>query len=312
MGARAAVSGSGQMKIDVERLSATLADRLGRSGLKFAPIDVACAWQVFKVTSPDGAPLFVKLADPARARQTRMFLTSVSAAPFLPQVVLDEPLAFDGYDLLVLDWMESTCVNAEDMSDAQFAAFADGCRSLSSVLAAYRGELRPVGEDDPDLQWSRLSAYAVRHPLAGRLLRPLLEIPVERRSYGSRALVTIHGDFQPRNYGFRGERFAAVFDFDALTTGLACEDAVYAFTERARRAELAAAKRRRLTELFLRLVGMSPWPKDEWFVAVNHARLRIAARRLDKHPDLPFVALDIAQRDRPLRRLAVALEGESC
>ena len=300
------------MKICVERLAAVLADRLGRAELKFVPINVACAWPVFKATSQDGVPLFVKLADPARARQTRAFLTSVPAASFLPRVVLDEPLPFDGHDVLVLDWMESKCVNAEDMSDAQFAAFADGCRSLSSVLAAYRGELRPVGEDDPDLQWEKLSAYAVRHPLVGRLLRPLLDVPAARRSYVSRARMTIHGDFQPKNYGVDGERFAAVFDFDALTTGLACEDAAYAFTERARRAELPAAKRRRLTGLFLRLVEASPWPKDEWIVAVNHARLRIAARRLDKHPDSLFVALDIARRDRPLAALVVALEGKSC
>ena len=203
-------------------------------------------------------------------------------------------------------------MNAEDMSDAQFASFVDGCRRLSSVLFAYRGELRPVGEDDPELQHAQLAAYAERHPLVGRLLRPLLDVPEARRTYGSRARATIHGDFQPKNYGFDGERFAAVFDFDALTTGLACEDAAYAFTERARRAELSAEKRRRLTELFLRFVGSSPWPKDEWLVAVNHARLRIAARRLDRHPDSPFVAFDIARRDRPLRKLAAALEGESC
>ena len=300
------------MKIDVERLAAALSDRLGRPGLKLEPLNVACAWPVFRATSPDGAPLFVKLADPSRARQTRAFLTSAPAAPFLPQVVLSEPLEFDGYDVLVLEWKEARCVNAEDMSDLQFASFVDGCRRLSSVLSAYRGELRPVGEEDPDLQHAKLAAYAERHPVVGRLLSPLLDVPEARRTYGSRARATIHGDFQPKNYGFDGERFAAVFDFDALTTGLACEDAAYAFTERARRAELPAAKRRRLTELFLRLVGTSPWPKDEWLVAVNHARLRIAARRLDRHPDSPFVALDIARRDRPLAVLAVALEGKTC
>ncbi len=299
------------MKIGVERLAATLSDRLGRPELKLAPIDVACAWPVFRATA-DGASLFVKLADPVHARKTRAFLSTVPAAPFLPRLVLDEPLAFDGYDALVLDWKESKCVNAEDMSDAQLASFAGGCRRLSCVLGACRGGLRPVGEDDPGLQWEKLSAYAARHPLVGRLLRPLLDVPAARRTYGNRTLVTIHGDFQPKNYGFDGGRFAAVFDFDALTTGLACEDAAYAFTERARRAELSAAKRRRLTELFLRLVRTSPWPRDEWIVAVNHARLRIAARRLDKHSDSSFVAFDIARRDRPLRRLSVALEEGTC
>lgn len=300
------------MRVDAERLAAVLADRLGRTELTLAPISVACAWPVFKATEADGVPLFVKLADPASARRTREFLASVPVAPFLPQVVLNEPLAFDGYDVLVLNWKDAKCVHAEDMSDRQFVAFADGCRRLSSVLASYRGGLRPIGEDDPNSQYALLAAYAEKHPLVGRLLRPLLEIPAPQRTYGDRELVTIHGDFQPKNYGFEGESFAAVFDFDALTTGLACEDAAYAFTERARRAELAAAKRRRLTELFLRLVGMSPWPKDEWLVAVSHARLRIATRRLGKHPDSPFVAFDIARRDRPLAAFAAALERGSC
>ena len=312
MGACAAVSGVGQMKVDVERLAAALSSRLGQSLSKLAPIDVACAWPVFKATVADGAPLFVKLANPAYARQTREFLAAMPSLPFLPQVVLADPLDFDGHDVLVLEWKKAKCVNAENMSDRQVVAFADGCRRLSAALSEYRGSVRAMGEDDPEIQYGKMSAYAVRHPIVGRLLKPMLSIPAVRRTYGGRRLVTIHGDFQPKNYGFDGERFAAVFDFDALTTGLACEDATYAFTERARRAELSAVKRRRLTELFLRFVGASPWPKDEWLVAVNHARLRIAARRLDKHPDSPFVAFDIARRDRPLRMLVAELEGESC
>lgn len=298
--------------MDLRILSTFLSDRLNLDVVELVSVDVKCAWPVFKATAANGAPLFVKLANPAFARQTREFLSAMPALSFLPRVILTEPFDFDGYDVLVLEWKEAKCVNAEDMSDKQFVAFAEGCKRLSAALSVYRGPVREMDEDDPEFQYGKVFAYAARHPLVGWLLRPLLDIPERERTYADRCLVTIHGDFQPKNYGFDGERFAAVFDFDALTTGLACEDAAYAFTERARRAELSSAKRRRLTELFLRLVEMSPWPKDEWIVAVNHARLRIAARRLDRHPDSPFVALDIARRDRPLRRLAAALEGETC
>ena len=58
-------------EVDTVQLAALLADRLRLVSLDLAPIDVKCAWPVFKATAADGAPLFVKLADPARARQTR-------------------------------------------------------------------------------------------------------------------------------------------------------------------------------------------------------------------------------------------------
>ena len=235
------------------------------------------------------------------------FLGSVSA-PFLPRPMLNGVLDFEGLSVLVLEWKEAVQINAEDITDAQFAGFLDGCRQLAKILSDYRGPVTPLAEEDsPRRQYERLVHFDLRHSLAGRLLKPLLTIPEAERSYGDRPLVTIHGDLQPKNYGFDGDRLAAIYDTDDLTQGLACEDAAYAFTERIRRSELSAAKRKRLTELFLRMVKISSWPKDEWLIAVNHARLRIAARRLESHPDSAFIAFDIARRDKPLRLLAKAL-----
>lgn len=295
-------------EVDTVRLAALLADRLRLVSLELAPIDVKCAWPVFKATAYGHEAMFVKLTSCAAADRALEFLESADC-PLLPKPLLDGHPDFGDYAVLCLEWKESARVNAEDMTDGQLAGFLDGCVMLSKVLSGYRGTVTPLAEEDsPRGQYERLRRYALRHRLAGRLLRALLEIPGAERLYGDRPLVTIHGDLQPRNYGFDGDRLAAVYDADDLTGGLACEDASYAFTERARRAELSAAARRRLTELFLRLVKASPWPKDEWLVAVNHARLRIAARRLEKHPDSVFVAFDIARRDKPLRLLADALK----
>ena len=184
---------------------------------------------------------------------------------------------------------------------------------LSDALSCYTGPVVPLSADDsPDGEYGILRHYAERHPLTRRLLNPLLSIPEADRSYGSHPLVTIHGDLQPKNYGFDGDSLAAVYDTDDLTKGLACEDACYAFTERMRRSELSAAERRRLADLLLRMIALSPWPKDEWLIAVNHSRLRIAARRLEKHPDTVFVAFDIARRDKSLCTLVEALKGTSC
>lgn len=300
------------MKVDVDKLERELSRRLRNADVKLTPIDVQCAWPVFRAMTNCGLPLFVKLSTLPAAEKTLAFLQAAAACPFLPRPVLNETFCLDGAHVICLEWKAANVVTAECMTDGQLASFADGCRKLADVLSDYHGEIKFDVDDIPDRQFDRLSAYAVRYPMVSRLLRPLVDLPAVSRSYGTRPLTVIHGDFQPKNYGFDGERFAAVFDFDALTKGLACEDAAYAFTERARRAGLSSAKRRRLTELFLRLVRMSPWSKDEWTVAVNHARLRIAVRRLEKHPDSMFVAFDIARRDKPLAALAAALEGVPC
>ena len=298
--------------VQVDALAAFLVDRLRLVSLELRPIAVRCAWPVYKGIAYSRPPVFVKLTSQSAAERTMEFLESVSV-PFLPRPMLDGAPEFEGLSVLVLEWKEATQVNAEDMTDAQLAGFLDGCRQLAKILSDYRGPVAPPDEaDSPRSQYEQLVRFDLCHPLAGRLLKPLLAIPEAERSYGDRPLVTIHGDLQPKNYGFDGDRLAAVYDTDDLTKGLTCEDAAYAFTERARRAELSAAKRRRLTELFLRMVKASSWPKDEWLIAVNHARLRIAARRLESHPDSAFIAFDIARRDKPLRLLAKALREASC
>jgi len=300
------------VKVDRERLTAALAEGLRLEAPQLTPIGVSCAWPVFKVTAAGGEPFFLKVTVRAAAERTLAFLKAAGGVPFLPQPVVPEPIAFGEYVLLCLEWKEVVRVNAEEMSEAQLASFARGCRSLADVLASYAGPVTPLAEDDPTRQYEVLREYAVRHPFVRGLLRPLLSLPAAERTYGERPLTVIHGDLQPRNYGFDGERLAAVFDTDDLTRGLACEDAAYAFTERARRSELAPASRLRLADLFRRLVGLSPWPVSEWRIAVNHARLRIATRRIAAHPRSPFIAFDVARRDRPLRVLAGVLEEGAC
>ena len=301
------------MKVDLVHLSAAVADGLRWGAVELEPIRVQCAWPVFKATGFGFEPVFVKVTDPDAARRTLAFLSGACDVPFLPKAILPEPIPFNGFAVLCLEWKEATRVNAEDMTDGQFASFVDACRRLAETLAGYRGEVTPLSETDaPRVQYDALRSYALRHPVVGRILSPLLSIPESEWSYGSRSLVTIHGDLQPKNYGFDGDRLAVVYDTDDLTQGLACEDACYAFTERVRRSELSSAARRRLTDLFMRFVALSPWPKDEWLIAVNHARLRIAARRLEKRPDSLFIVFDIARRDRPLAALVAALKESSC
>ena len=296
------------MNVDVKAISTLIADRLRLVAVELVPLDVECAWPVYRATAIGCEPMLVKVTERAAAERTLSFLSAAEGCPFLPRPILADASDFGGHAVLCLEWKASKRVNAEDMTEDQLGSFAESCRILAEALAHYRGPITPRAEaDSPRGQYAALRDYAARHPFLARLLRPILDIPEAEREYGARELAIIHGDLQPKNYGFDGDRLAAVYDTDDLTEGLACEDAVYAFTERARRSELSAARRRRLTELFLRLVELSPWPRDEWLIAVNHSRLRIAARRLEKRPDSVFVAFDIARRDKPLRLLAEAL-----
>ena len=289
---------------DVAGLCRILATHLDLGVTDLEPLSVRCAWPVFRGRLSDGRQVFVKLVRRDFAERTLRLLAALRPTEFLPRPVLTTAPAFGDAAVLCLEWKETSCVPAERMTDGQCGSFIAACRRLSGVLSDYADDVRPLGEESPESLYAVVKSYARRHPVVARLIRPLIEIPEADRSYHGRACVTIHGDFQPRNYGFKDEELAAVFDFDALTTGLACEDAAYAFTERARRSELTGRERRRLEELFARVVADCGWPIADWRLAVAHARLRIAARRLAKHPNSAFVAIDIARRDRGLRSLA--------
>ena len=290
----------------MDELAGCLADRLDRRNLTLVPLDVACAAPVFKGVCEKESPMFVKLALPRSAERFVSFLRAAGPDKLLPRV-LCEPFPMGDRVVLCLEWKEVVRVNAEEMSEWQASSLLSGCVRLSGILQRAQDIADPPEEEATEFMRERLARYCARHPFVGRFLRELAELPDDACMYGDRKLVTVHGDLQPKNYGFVGNDLAAVFDFDDVTRGLACEDLAYAFTERARRSALSASGRRRLQELFARTVRDSPWPVEEWRIAVNRSRLRIATRRLAKRPDSVLVVLDICRRDRPLSKLLEAI-----
>lgn len=295
--------------VDMETLARFVAEAMHLVTLDLEPIDVDCAWPVYMARPLGGETFFVKLTEAEPAERTLSFLREAQS-PLLPRALIDKSPLFNRYSVLCLEWRPSTRVNAEEMNDAQAASFLAGCVDFSKTLNEFTGAVRPLEEgDSPRGEYNELVCYSLRHPLFAKLLKPLLSLPKEERDFSGHRLVTIHGDLQPRNYGFTGDRFSVIYDTDDLTEGLACEDATYAFTERLRKSSLSSAARKRLISRFLEMVSASPWPKEEWLLAVNHARLTIAARRLAKRPNSLFIAFDIRRRDKPLRALADALRS---
>ena len=153
----------------------------------------------------------------------------------------------------------------------------------------------------PEELYDDIVRYASRHPVTGNLLKQLVKIPEAERTYGKRPLAICHGDLHAKNFGFVGGEFAAVYDFDKLTEGLGCSDLVNALCERFSCFHLSRAARRRLCDVTRRIVTRVPWPRDELVIACNIVRLQFAVRRIRKHLDSAWVALDVLRRDRAIR-----------
>ena len=84
------------MTVDLNRLSALVADRLRLVAVDLQPIRVQCAWPVYRATAVGCEPLFVKVTDRAAAERTLAFLASAGDCPFLPKAVVAEALDFNG------------------------------------------------------------------------------------------------------------------------------------------------------------------------------------------------------------------------
>ena len=294
--------------IDPDELSTTVADALGRR-YRLTPLGVKCTYPVFRGEADGVAPIFVKVGPKEEWARTVNLLKAIGDCEFFSRFLTDASIGYRGSAVFVMGWRDSRIVFPEDMSDRQAESFVAGCVKLTAALQRAGGALgiTPPANLTPDELFENILQYVRRHPFAGRLLKRLTEIPAAERTFGSRPLSVIHGDFHSKNFGFSGDEFASVFDFDKLTQGLACMDLANALVERFSCLGLSAATRRRLAERTSYIVSKSPWPREEFVIACNIVRLQFAARRIAKHPDSAWVAFDILRRDRKIREFLTCL-----
>ena len=287
--------------IDLEELSGAIASALG-TRYRLKPLGVKCTYPVFRGEAEGVRPVFVKVGTEDEWRRTRNLLQQIGSCGLFPGFLSDDPIRCKGFAVFVMEWRDAASVSPEDMTDAQAKGLVAGCVRLSAALQSAR-DYTPLADSplSPERLYGTVLAYARKHPLAGRLLGGLLAIPEGERTYGKRVPVVIHGDFHARNCGFSGDELTSVFDFDKLTEGLACTDLVHAFVWQFSRLGLSADARRRLAEVARDVAAQSPWPREELAIACNVLRLAFAARRIEKHPDSAWVALDILRRDRAIR-----------
>ena len=290
----------------IDAVERKLALQLQAEWCRLTPLAVSCSYPVFRAELSDGRRAFLKLGDKRSAKSVAQRLSELAECPLVPRILVGPSADFADGRALCLEWKDCRKIEVGDLTDAEADSLVDGAVRFSQALQHVTGVNPRVEEDDPDRQYGLVRDFARRHPLAARLLHGLLAIPPSKRSYGARQLKVIHGDFHALNFGFAEGRLSAVFDFDSLERGLPCEDLAYALCEDMRRGGRGACRRARLLDLFARFRARAPWPTADWLIAVNHARLRIAARRLEKHPHNPLVALDVLRRDRLLRPLVAA------
>ena len=282
---------------DLDSLTAAIAAVVGRT-YRLTPLKVKCTYPVFKGKADDAAPVFVKVGTWEEWTRTRDLLKAVGDCWFFSRLVTEAPIDYRGHAVFVTEWKESRVVFPEDMNPRQIESFVSGCVRLGEALQRARAAVRLA--DSPEELYADLLRYVSRHPVMGKLLKGLAEIPENERTYGNRPRAVFHGDFHAKNFGFDGDAFAAVYDFDKLTEGLGCGDLVNALMERFSCFHLSRAARRRLGNVTRRILARCPWPREELVIAANVVRFQFAARRIRKHPDSAWVALDVWRRDRAL------------
>lgn len=294
--------------IDPDELSAAIAAAVG-CAYRLTPLGVKCTYPVFRGEADGVAPIFVKVGPKEEWARTANLLRDIGDCGFFSRFLTDAPIEYNGSAVFVMEWRDSKTVFPEEMTERQIESFVAGCVKLGEVLGkavpAPRGEGASgtvAGVDaTPEELYGKVVRYAGRHRIAGRLLKRLTEIPEAERTYGTHPRAVCHGDFHAKNFGFVGDEFAAVFDFDKLTEGLYCSDLVNALCERFSCFHLSRAARLRLKDVSRRIVARVPWPREELVIACNVLRFQFAARRILKHPDSAWVAFDILRRDRKIR-----------
>lgn len=286
---------------DLNELTATIA-AAGGCAYRLTPLKVKCTYPVFKGEADGGAPVFVKVGTTEEWIRTRDLLKAIGDCGFFSRFVVEEPIDYKGYAVFVMEWKESHVVFPEDMNSRQVESFVAGCVKLGEALAgaSRRGGDGTVTGTSPEGLYGDIVQYVAGHPVVGRLLKGLVAIPEAERTYGNCPRTVCHGDFHAKNFGFAGDEFAAVYDFDKLAEGLKCSDFVNALMERFSCLGLSRAVRRRLRSVTRSILTRVPWPHEELVIAANVVRLQFAARRIRKHPTSAWVAFDVWRRDRRL------------
>lgn len=278
-----------------------LRERLG-GDLAVAPFDTHSAKVVLRAEFPDGQRMFVKLVKTSKGEELRKMADELDL-PFVAKVIHLFPWD-DENSILCQEWQKGCHIKPEDMTSKQCASLIAATERLQSALKASH-----VMQPRQDLEgaYTVIDAFARRHPLMRPLLRPILDIPTEERTYSPALLAVIHGDQHYENYLFDGDEISAIMDFESVTFGTRAQDLAYIIIRRLYKARLDKAQVRHLQQLFAQMIESPSFSRLECILSVNLWRVVFASRRLAAHPFFGPVAWLVWKRDRPIRALLNAI-----
>ncbi|MBO6166730.1 MAG: phosphotransferase [Kiritimatiellae bacterium] len=289
----------------LSELEAALEAHLGAK-VSLYRLHIDCANDVFRgETGDSGKKCFIKVLHPEsleEAAKSNRFIAAMHerGIEYFPRLLVAEPFVWHDMPVVCHEWLEGEHILADKMTDSECDSLVDSYMAASAVFPSAVPSPKPPR--DIEALYAKVASFAAKHAIWRGFLSPLLSIPHEERTYEGRRLVPIHADFQYRNYSFSGGKLVSFYDFDDFTLGSPAEDLAYAITDRIRK-NIPAASRRRLAVLFRRMVERSGLGEKEWRLALNICRLRVAAKRIDSHPGLGAVAIDVWRRDRPVAAL---------
>ena len=280
-----------------------LCDCLGIRVVELEPLSIVCAAKVFRAVQDDGRVLFVKCSR-NDGKVAAEFLSRHIGNSLLPESMLKSPVAFGDRWVSVYAFRQMSAVRLDEMTDAQFSSFCEGCREVFGLMRA-DGDLSAHRNYDAYLNAARL--LSAHSGVMRMFLRSLAALKKEDYMYSPTAdQQLVHWDFTPKNFGFVGDELVAILDFDDLDTGSPVEPLAYLAAQSLRYLSVRCGRkrRRRLVRRLQALQDVFTRPADEWAVAFQRVRLRDAFFALEKHPEGGWrVVFNLWRRDRWLRWL---------
>lgn len=278
---------------------AVLEERFPKGPVSLVSLGNRGTSRLFRAETCEG-DWFVKYPDEC-SRMYSLLSAAGGRCKHLAESAFSAPVPLAGGFVSCVRFRPSAQVPPERWTDGQLDSFVQAYRSLAAAMAK-TADTGPM-EDDAAF-FAEITGYASRHPSSRFLLRPLLEIPPEERTYPAGAsLVVTHGDLHSANYGFDGGGFAMFYDLDNILPGFVGDDLAYTVLDRAQRASVGRRGFVRCAEVLRRFVAEFGGSASEWRIAINRKRIRQAASKLSRRPDSLISAVDVFRHDRRAVRL---------
>lgn len=236
------------------------------------------------VRASDGLPFVVKCVPPAKRASydhTQFQLKALAGTKAVARLFPDGLCRFDGYDVMYLSWCEGERLFPDELTDTQADLLLTDYLSFSAVLQRSRPNIPP-----DDIVGMRQRTLPYCRGLWAKRIRRLLETELKADRLALRPELTriIHGDFHHGNFLFKDGRVSGFFDFENVTLGYPTEDLIrYVVCASEHLRWYEQYRKRRILEIFRRMVERAPYSATEWETAINRLLMSKIARKAENY-----------------------------